>query len=119
MPLSQHAILHRKNTKRTRYKGQVIEDKADLEIVRHCYVSPLSQEGINRTTEGTLRESRMKLILWNVELLQLQDNVELEGDVNNPGTGVLYEVVEITQDKRRLSGHSAYVIRRKQDQVID
>jgi hypothetical protein len=118
MPLSQHAILHRKNTTRTRYRGQVIESPAEIEIVRHCYVAPISQQAINRTTEGTLRESRMKLILWNVELLQLQDNVELEGDINSPGTGVLYEVVEITQDKRRLSGHSAYVIRRKQDQVI-
>lgn len=119
MTIGQHAILHRKNSKRARLKGQVVEDKAVIEIVKHCYVAPLMQEGINRTLEGTMRESRMKLMLWTQDLLELQDQVELEGNLNIPFSGVLYEVVELTQDKRARTGMSTYIIRRKQDQKVN
>lgn len=90
---------------------------AGIEIVDHVYVAPDYADRINRTTTGTRRESRFTLLTWNIEILTLQDYVELEGDPNTPGTGVMYEIVEITHDYRRIASQVAYIIRRKQDQV--
>lgn len=115
MSLSQHAILHRRETKRIR--GQMVDGLADTKTVSHVYVAADYADRINRTTTGTRRESRFKILIWGEELLTLQDYIELEGDPNEPGSGVLYEIVEVDKDYRRLGNHVSYIIRRKQDQT--
>lgn len=118
MSLSQHLILHRKNEARVRFKGTMVDGKPLYENVKHASVNPLISERINRTTEGTRRESRLRIIVWNRDALTLQDQIELKGDFNAPGTiGTMYEIVEIESDLSEIGNHITYIVRRKQDQL--
>lgn len=114
MSLSQHAILHRRVKKRIR--GQLIDKKPELNVVPHVYVAADYADRIDRSVTGTTRTSRFKILIWGEKILTLQDWIELDGNPNEPGTGILYEIVEIDKDYRRLGRHVSYIIRRKQDQ---
>ncbi len=115
--LSQHAILHKKGEGRSRLKGQTVEAKAEHINVPNVHVAPITSSSINRTLEGTRRESRLKVIVWNQVLLDEQDQIELRGDPNHPGTiGTMYEIVEVESDLNDMANHVAYIVRRKQDQ---
>ena len=112
MSLSEHAILHRRVTQQ--YKGNVTEMEPTTQYVPHVLVSEMDSATINRGNTGTRIEGNIKIIIWGQEILNVQDKIELEGDINNIGQGKMFEVTKLLKDNMRQANFAVYILKRLQ-----
>ncbi len=113
MTITEPIILHRKVTKRDR--GKVYHETVSNDLVPYGFVAELTAEEINRSLSGTRVEGQLKLMIWNTERLEMDDGVELNGNISSPGNGDMYLVLKLLKDMRRIAGYTSYVVKRQQD----
>ena len=115
MSLTEHAILHRRV--KSQHKGSVKEAHPKTDFVDHVIVSEFTANEINRDLFGTRVEGKVKVIVWGVEILTVQDKIEINGDEMNIGKGDLYEVTDVVKDNIRVANFAVYACKKLQRKV--
>jgi uncharacterized protein YdcH (DUF465 family) len=114
MPMTTKVLLYR--ITRTKSRSSDIEGATVLEGVQDAFVSVVDDDKrINRSEFGNKIESVKKLTLWHKQKLNLQDKIELDTTINNPGGGTgIYEMFSVVRDYSKTDGSIIYMIRKQQ-----
>lgn len=112
MPFTESMILHRRVAKRK--KGVDYHETVVIELVDYGMVIELTAEEVNRSLAGSRLEGELKLMLWNVERLDVNDVIELNGNIQNPAQGDMYLLVKMLKDMQRVANYRTYIVKRKQ-----